>query len=100
MKRNLSPLSKIQWEYFETVAHRHEYLGHRFFATSLHTDTCIQIVLTPGQEKKGRGHVFGVYCISRLTLFSNYMSMGYTIPTTKKKYTEAFNKVVDILKPV
>jgi hypothetical protein len=88
----------FEWQYMVTVEHRREYLGLRFFKFSIHTDTCIQVVMSPGQERKGRGHVFGVYCISRQTLFSNYLGTGYAIPTTKKEYEKAFDKVVKALK--
>jgi len=88
----------FDWQYMVTAEHRREWLGHRFFKYSIHSDTVIQVVLNPGQEKKGRGHVFGVYVIARQTLFANYLGMGYAIPTTKREYSKAFDKVVKILK--
>lgn len=88
----------FNWQYLEIAEERREWLGHRFFKFSIHTDTVIQVVKTPGQEKRGRGHVFGVYCISRQTLFSNYLGMQYAKPTTKGKYEKAFDEVVKTLK--
>jgi hypothetical protein len=89
---------KFNWQYMVICDERREWLGHRYFKFSIHTDTVIQVVLSPGQEKRGRGNVFGVYCIARQTLFSNYLGMGYAIPTTKREYEKAFEKVVSILK--
>lgn len=88
----------FDWQYLVTVETRREWLGHRYFKYSIHSDTCIQVVVTPGVEKKGRGHVFGVYCISRQTLFANYLGMGYALPVTKKEYDKAFDRVVEVLK--
>lgn len=88
----------FEWQYLVTFEPKREWLGLRYFKFSIHSDTVVQVVLHPGQEKKGRGHVFGVYVISRQTLFANYLGMGYAIPTTKKEYSKAFDKVVKILK--
>ena len=88
----------LGWQYLVIAENRREWLGYRFFKFSIHTDTCIQVVKSTGMEKKGRGHVFGVYCISRQTLFANYLAMGYAVPATKKQYEAAFDEVVSILK--
>lgn len=92
------PSVNFDWQYLVTFEPKREWLGHRYFKYSVHSDTVIQVVITPGVEKKGRGHVFGVYVISLQTLFSNYLGMGYAVPTTKKEYSKAFDKVVQILK--
>jgi hypothetical protein len=94
----MTKLSKLEWQYLVIAEHRREWLGLRYFKFNYHTDTVVQVCVSPGQEKRGRGHVFGTYVISRQTLFSNYLGMMYAIPTTKREYDKAFDKVMKALK--
>lgn len=85
--------------YYRIADARNEYLGVRYFkVVQERMDSVIQVVVNPGQERKGRGHTFGVYLISRITFFSNYLSMNYAVPCTKKEYDKSFEAVLKYLK--
>lgn len=93
----MKKIEGIQWQYLITVEHRREYLGLRFFKWSIHSDTVIQIVKTSGEMKRGRGNLYGVYLISRQTLFSNYVALAYAVPCSKREFQNAFKQVVENL---
>jgi hypothetical protein len=87
------------YSYYQITQSRKEYLGVRYFKVrQSFKDSVIQVVVNPGQERKGRGNTFGVYLISRMTFFSNYLAMVYAIPCTKKDYDKAFDTVLKYLK--
>lgn len=78
---------------------RREWLGIRYYKVAQSFSPSVtQVVVNPGQERKGRGHTFGIYLISRMTFFSNYLAMQYAIPCTKREYENAFEQVLKHLK--
>lgn len=79
-------------------ADRREYLGVRFFQWNPNSGEVIQVCLTQGEPRRGRSNNFGIYQISQLTFFSNYMAMGYAVPCKEHLYREAFKRVLDCLK--
>lgn len=79
-------------------ADRREYLGLRFFQWKPNQGEVIQVCVTNGEPKRGKSGNFGIYHISQMTFFSNYMTMGYAVPCKESMYREAFKRVVDVLK--
>lgn len=73
---------------------RQEYLGERYFAFSQDSDSVIQVCVSNGNTKKGKANCSGVYLISRLTLLSNYLVIGYLETITAKEYKKQFDKMV------
>lgn len=86
------------WQYYKVRKERNAYLGVRYFKFNYNEDKCVQVCLFTGDVKKGKSNTFGVYLISKLTLFSNYLATNYIEACTKKQYDDAFNKVVKMLK--
>ena len=85
-------------QYYRVKEGRVEYLGERYFRFNNHSEKVVQICLTCGDIKKGKSNNFGIYLISKLTLFSNYMAMNYLEPCTKKQFDKQFEKVAFMLK--
>jgi hypothetical protein len=85
------------YQYYKIDSPRRDYLGKRFFKVDMNAWECIQVCVTTGDTKKGRGHTFGVYLISRLTFFSNYLAMGYAVPCSEKEYTKNLKDVLSML---
>lgn len=90
---------KEQYQYVVTIESRREYLGTRYFAFSLHSDSVIQVVIAPGEGRRGRNNTIGVHCIATMSFMSNYHGMGYTRAVTKREYLKAFDKVITIMRP-
>lgn len=90
---------KKTYLYFRTADQYKQYKGVRFFRMNPLDFDIVQVVLHAGEEKKGRGHSLGVMTLSKLTLYSNYLAMGYAIPCTEKQFTDAFNKVIELMLP-
>lgn len=86
------------WIYMETAKHRHDICGHRFFRYSTQSDTIVQVTKTSGESKRGRGNTYGISLISRMTLFANYVALGYATPITKRVFEKAFDEVVNNLR--
>lgn len=82
------------FQYYRIDDRRIEYLGCRYFRVDLTSDSVIQVCVTNGEQKKGKGHYFGLYLISRTTFFTNYLGMGYAIPTDKEEYESMKEKVL------
>jgi hypothetical protein len=95
MKKVTKP--KREFLYFKTVEQYHKWKGLRYFRMQPLDYEIIQVVLHAGEEKKGRGHSLGIMTLSKLTLFSNYLAMGYAMPCTKKEYDDAFMKVIGLM---
>lgn len=85
-------------QYYKVSSSRNEYLGVRYFRFNPNSEHTIQVVLYAGESKKGKGNTFGVYLISRLTFFTNYLAMGYAEPCKRSEYDVSFNKVIEALK--
>ena len=85
--------------YFEIVKERQQYLGVKFFAFSHDSDTVLQVCTCPGVElRRGRTNSIGVYTISKMSMATNYIAMGYVTPITKTQYKKELIKMVDALK--
>ena len=85
---------KETYVYYKMAPERHEWLGVRYFRVAQSSrDSVTQVCVNPGQERRGRGNTFGIYLISRMTFFSNYLAQAYAIPCTKKEYDKAFDQV-------
>lgn len=57
----------------------------------------IQVCISTGEAKKGRGNIFGIYKISRMTFMANYLAMSYAIPCGIAEYKKNFNRVLKLL---
>lgn len=84
-------------QYFKIRQSRVEYLGERYFKFNNDSEKVVQVCITCGDVKKGKSNTFGVYLISKMTLFSNYMAPQYVEPVSKKEYEKQFKKVVKYL---
>lgn len=80
---------------FYRVTKRHrDYKGDRFFKRQkIDPDMIIQVCVTQGEPKRGKGHQFGIYLIGTTTFFANYLGPGYAEPCTKEEYSKAFWEV-------
>ena len=87
------------YQYFKIAKERQDYKGNRFFKVDVRfgADTVLQVCTNVGECKKGKANNFGIYLISRMTFFANYLSMGYAIPCTKKEYENQFNETLKYL---
>lgn len=85
-------------EYFKINPTNRICHGDRYFKVDHRSYESIQVCLSAGEVKKGRGHTFGIYLISRLTVLSNYIAIGYAVPCKKSEYERAFKKVLKYLK--
>ncbi len=88
----------IKCQYFRTKAERHDYLGNRYFRLDFNSDVTLQICLSTGDIKRGKSNTFGMYLISRLTLFTNYLAPNYCEPCTKKEFDKQFELTIKLLK--
>lgn len=85
------------YNFFKITKERNEWLGKRYFKIDLKSDSVIQVLVTCGEIKKGRGNTFGIYLISRMTFFSNYLAMNYAVPCSQKEYEKNFKEVLSYL---
>lgn len=85
-------------QYFEINKDRREWLGVRFFKWLPASSEVIQICVAPGDPRRGKSNNFGIYTISQMTFFSNYMAMGYAVPCSERVYQKAFETVLNALK--
>lgn len=86
-----------KYQYYKVKKERQEYLGCRVFKVNFSFEEITQVCFSMGEVKKGKSNTPGIYFIHRLTFFSNYFSMGYVEPITKKEYEKYFKKVLIIL---
>lgn len=84
--------------YFKIRKEYQDYKGERYFRFNHLSEKTTQVCVNHGCEKKGRTNAFGVYLIHRITFLSNYFSIHYTEPCTKKEYDKQFEKVIKMLK--
>ena len=91
---------KPNYQYFKIHPEREDYKGKRFFKQdgNFTTHTVFQVCINEGDVKRGRGNLFGITMINKMTLFGNYIGPGYAIPCTKKEYEKAFAEVLKYLK--
>ena len=95
MRRPFNTRQPLYW----TVRKKYrKWRGTRFFRIDWQAQEVVQVLVTPGEEKKGRGNTFGIYTISLVTLFGNFMGPGYLQSVTKAQFEEQFNEVVKFLK--
>jgi hypothetical protein len=92
-----NPITKKVFNYYKIAPSRSEWLGKRYFKVDMHTEFVIQVCVTVGATKKGRGHTYGVYLIGRMTFFANYLAMAYAIPCSKAEYNKNFKEVIGYL---
>jgi hypothetical protein len=86
-------------QYFKVTKSRHQYLGDRYFRFDYQAEICTQICKTVGDIKKGKSNTYGVYLISKLTFFGNYLGPGYIEVINKAEFTKHFDEVINALKP-
>lgn len=77
--------------------HYKGYRGDRYFRMLPSSLKVIQVVLSAGEVKKGRGAMLGIYFIDRQTLAQNYFFHDGIEPCTQTKYNKAFNKALKML---
>lgn len=78
------------------------YKGNRFFkindlANFPESETVIQVCVSPGAIKKGRGHCMGIYMIRRTTMLSNFVFLSEFMECTKDEYETAKEQVLKLL---
>jgi peroxiredoxin len=84
--------------YFKIKKEYQNYKGERYFRFNMISEKAVQVCINHGMEKPGRTNAFGVYLIHRITFLSNYYTINYTEPCTKKEYDKQFEKVIQMLK--
>ena len=85
-------------QFLRVKKERIEYLGDRYFRFNYDSDKAIQVCISLGKDlRRGKSVALGIYTISKMTLFTNYIAMEYLEPVTKREYKKQFNKVVKIL---
>lgn len=84
-------------QFYKVRNEKQEYCGERYFRFNFMAEKAVQVCITCGDIKKGKSNTFGIYLIHKITLFSNYLNMGYLEPITKKEYEKQFQKVVKLL---
>lgn len=89
--------SKTKYQYFKITKEREQYKGQRYFRMNFDDEYVTQVCLLTGEPKRGIGASIGMYLITKLTFFSNYLNF-YVEPTTKAQWDNAVKKVNDILK--
>lgn len=95
--KNVKPPLRF-YDYYTVPDKYHRYKGVRFFRVERSTmNDVVQVVLSPGDHGRGRGHLFGITTVSKMTFFSNYLAMQYVVPCEKKLYEKAFNGCVKFL---
>lgn len=91
-------MDKIKYHYFKTKKERHEYLGVRYFRINYNDEGALQICFSAGDVKKGKANNFGVYYISKVTFFQNYLAMAYVEPIQKNEFDKKFNQIIEAIK--
>lgn len=89
---------KAATQYFKVVSTREQYLGKRFFRYNYQSEICTQIGVSFGDIKKGKSNNFGIYLISKLTFFGNYLGPGYLQVITKKEWDKQFEDILTALR--
>jgi hypothetical protein len=87
-------------EYFHVVS---EHIGDRYFKVDWINNKCIQIVNSPGKEKKGKSSCIGVYTLAISSFRGTYHwylgKKGNTqlLVTTENQFNRAFEKITNLL---
>jgi hypothetical protein len=84
-------------KFYKIKKDRVDYKGQRFFRFNPASEKTLQVVVFPGDEKKGKSNCVGVYMIHRMTFLSNYF-MYYCDPCSKAEFEKQFNKVIESFK--
>lgn len=84
--------------FYQISQTRREYLGIRFFRWNPNSGEVVQVCVTSGEPRRGRANNFGIYHITQVTFFQNYLALQYAIPCKESQFREAFSKVLDVLK--
>jgi hypothetical protein len=86
------------FEFYKTKADKLNWRGDRYFKFSWNSNQAVQVCLeVENDTKKGKGHYFGIYQISRVTLFSNWYP-HWVEPCTEEEFYSAFEKAINLLK--
>lgn len=85
-------------EYYKITKDRQHYIGIRYFKFNWNEEQVVQVIVFPGEEKRGKGPNFGICLISKLNFMANYLGSQKVVPATLKEYKTNFDKVVKALK--
>lgn len=86
-----------RFQYYRVQKSRREYKGERYFRYHPNHEQVTQVCVYPGEVKKGRGNLTGVYLMDRGGFVMNWMAPPYLEPITKSTYDKNFNKVISFL---
>lgn len=92
----------------EGLKYTHQYYkyegtrGKRFFRISTHPTLdlkkCVQVCVSVGDKKRGRGSMVGVSVVSFSTIACNYMAYNGWTNSNAESFDQAFDQVVAELK--
>lgn len=76
---------------YYTIQKKYQYFkGDRYFKVDRQSPYCVQVCLSAGDMKKGRGSTYGIYIVSRITFIGNFLSCRYVVECKKEVYDQAF----------
>ena len=88
----------MRTQYYRIIKRQREYRGIRFFKFTLSSQSVIQVCVSEGEIKKGKGHSMGIVLIHSMTFLSNYLAPGAVELCRRDEYERAFVKTVKLLK--
>lgn len=86
------------YDYYMVRTDKRDHKGERYFKVAKDSDTVVQICASAGEAKRGKGNLFGVSLISRLTFLSNYYQYQYVMPCKEALFTKKFEEVISQLR--
>lgn len=87
--------------YFRITEKHKQYKGECFFKFDIHSEDVLVVRFIKSTEQgKGRANSIGVYLIARLTFLSNYLTMNYVEPSSKKEFDKKFTTILKLLHTV
>lgn len=89
---------KSPMQYFRVVSTREQYLGRRYFRYDYQSEICTQIGVSFGDIKRGKSNNFGIYLISKMTFFGNYLGPGYIQVIKKSEWDKQFEDILTALR--
>jgi len=104
MSQEKQTVEEVGIKYYHLVSNHR---GNRYFKVDWLNNTCVQIVVTSGELKKGRHHNVGVYTLAMSSFrgtyywfFAKKKLSGNTklLATTKNQYETAFYNMINKLK--